>query len=114
MNDWYPANSKVSGYTRKNYTASLDITGGTRNQNFHDAVQASQNVQSKLSSGTFGTVYKLGDPRFVLKYMMIDNGNNPLESDHLKIFLNEEVHLVFKVLGQRFMLGNSFVKKMVV
>lgn len=89
MSDWYPANSTVSGYTRKNYMAPLNVSGGIRNQNFRNAVNSSQQIGTKISSGTFGSVYRLSDPRFVMKVMLIDNGNSKNTSDNLKIFLNE-------------------------
>lgn len=89
MSEWYPANSTVSGYTRKNYMAPLNVSGGTRNQNFRNAVNSSGQLGTKISSGTFGSVYRLSDPRFVMKVMVIDNVNGNNTSDNLKIFLNE-------------------------
>jgi hypothetical protein len=69
--------------------APLNVSGGTRNQNFRNAINSSQQIGTKISSGAFGSVYRLSDPRFVMKVMMIDNGNSNNTSDNLKIFLNE-------------------------
>ena len=86
---WYPADSKVGLYPIKNYN-NISITFGTKNQNFINAVKATNKRGKRLGDKTsFGRVYKLGnlcnDNRFVLKIMLFKQKDS---LDNLKIFLN--------------------------
>jgi hypothetical protein len=85
---WYPANSKVGLYPIKNYNNNISITFGTRNQNFINAVKATNKRGKRLGDKTsFGRVFELGDDhRFVLKIMSFKEKDS---LDSLKIFLNE-------------------------
>lgn len=87
MNEWHPANSVISGYTRKNYKAPLTITGGSRNKIFENAVNSNRSTFTRhiISIGGYGSITRLSDPRFALKTMNFDSRL----ADDVKIFLNE-------------------------
>ena len=44
--EWYPANSTIGPYTRKNYSAIINISNGTRNVNFQNAIKSSTGIQA--------------------------------------------------------------------
>lgn len=86
MNNWSPANSTIGPYNRKNYSSAINISGGIRNASFQNAVNASRQYGTAIASGTFGSVIRLSDPRFVMKTMKFGMDD---VSDNVKIFLNE-------------------------
>lgn len=86
VDEWYPANSTIGPYVMRNYGSKINFSGGTRNQNFRNAVNASMRISSRIAEGGYGEVFKLIDTRFVLKVMFFNESNG---SDNLKIFLNE-------------------------
>lgn len=82
---WQPTNSKISPYLRHNLNALLRITGGTNSQNFRNAVNASNFTTTMKYTPSAAEVYKLKNPRFVLKsFNFFDH-----DQDDLKVFFNE-------------------------
>ena len=88
MNKWNPANSNIGPYTKKNYSAQINITGGTQSNKFKEVVVAAENIGQNIgTSSSFGTVKELGkDHKYVMKTMKFNITKN---IDYLKIFLNE-------------------------
>lgn len=83
---WYPANSTIGAYNKHNYSALINISGGTRNTYFKSAVNASSKIGTSIASGQFGNVTRTADPQYVIKTMKFSATNS---SDLVKIFLNE-------------------------
>jgi hypothetical protein len=86
--NWQPANAIVGPYLFKNYGASINITGGTRNNTFNNIVRRAVNMGQRLGSkSSYGSVVPIGaDGKYVMKTMRFTDDNG---DDRLKIFLNE-------------------------
>lgn len=86
--NWVPANSVIGPYNRKNYSANINVSGGTRSKKFNQIIRLASITGSKIGpASTFGTVQPIGnDNKYVMKTMQFKPSD---QGDNLKIFLNE-------------------------